>query len=269
VPGARRLVRAGLYWVLEAAGAAVLNNRIFARVLTGMAGRHLRRGIADPALRAALTPGYPIGCKRILVSDDYYPTLTRPNVALVTAPIRRIVRDGVETTDGMLHACDTIVFATGFRVADPEGLPRIEGLGGRVLAEQWRREGMAAHLGTHVAGYPNLAFLLGPNSGPASASAIHVMESQLRRIVPYVAAIRDAAPGTALDVDAARQHAYNDDLQARLRATAWHGGCSSWYLDRTGRNTTMYPGLTSAFRRRVGRFDASDYLWRMPGDQPC
>ena len=259
-PIAQRLVRMQLYWMLEAAGLAVLGNSMFASILTGMAQRNMARSISDADQRRRLTPNYRIGCKRILVSDDYYPAFTRENVELITEPISRFTAMGLRTASGREIGLDVAILATGFRVAEPQGLPRVVGLRRQALAEQWMETGMQGHLGVHVSGFPNLAILMGPNSGPPSASAIHVMESQMRYILRYLDEVERQPKGSALDVRPDRQRAYNEWLQEQLKGTAWNSGCRSWYLDRTGRNTTMYPGLTSAYRRRMARLDPDDYV---------
>ena len=259
-PATQRLVRMRLYWTLEAAGLAVLGNRIFASILTGMAERNIARSIRDADLRRRLTPNYKIGCKRILVSDDYYPAFTRDNVELITDPIAGFAASGLLTTSGREIPLDVAILATGFRVADPQGLPRIVGLRGQTLSELWMDKGMQGYLGVHVSGFPHLAILMGPNSGPPSSSAIHVMESQMGYILRYLDEVDRQPKGSALDVRPDRQRAYNEWLQRRLKTTAWNSGCRSWYLDRAGRNTTMYPGLTFAYRRRMANLDPADYL---------
>lgn len=259
-PIAQQLVRMRLYWMLEAAGLAVLGNPMFGSILTGMAARNIARSIRDADLRRRLTPNYRIGCKRILVSDDYYPAFTRDNVELITEPISGFTPLGLLTASGREIALDVAILATGFRVADPQGLPRVVGLRGQALAEQWMEAGMQGYLGVHVSGFPHLAILMGPNSGPPSSSAIHVMESQMRYILRYLDEVERQPKGSALDVRPDRQRAYNEWLQGGLKSTAWNSGCRSWYLDRTGRNTTMYPGLTFAYRRRMATFNPGDYF---------
>jgi cation diffusion facilitator CzcD-associated flavoprotein CzcO len=248
-----------VYWAMEGAGLAVLGFEPAAQVLVALAHHNLR-GVKDPALRRRLTPQDRIGCKRILVSDDYYPALNRPNVELVTAPIASVTADGIRTQDGVERSFDVIVWATGFHVADPDDPMHVVGRAGRVLGEEWRDRGMQGFLGIHVAGYPNLAFLLGPNSGPAASSAVHVIESQMDYIAQFIAAAMAQPAGVALDVDADQQAAWNDQIQERLARTAWNSGCRNWYVDRRGRNTTMYPGVTSQYRRATRRLRTSAYV---------
>jgi len=259
LPFTRALVTSGIYWLMEVVALGFVGNRAMRTLLTGLARRKIEKEVRDPELRKKLTPGYQIGCKRILVSDDYYPAFNRDNVRLVTDDIREVTPAGIRTVDGKTYEVDHIIFATGFVVADPDNYIRVVGRGGRVLTEQWADDGMQAYLGTTVAGYPNLAFLLGPNSGPANSSAIHVIESQIAYVMQYLGELENAGPHACLDVNPEVQARYNEELQQRLAHTVWNSGCNNWYLDRNGRNTTMYPGLTSRYRRLTARLKLADY----------
>jgi len=258
-PAAQALARAAIFWGLEGVGSAFFGNAAMNGLLKWVGLRKLRREVRDPATRKALTPDYAIGCKRLTVSDDFYPAFNRPNVTLTTDPIAEIAPTGVRTRDGTLHAVDHIVFATGFVVADPDAFLRVVGAGGRVLTEQWATEGAQAFRGMTIAGYPNLAMLLGPNSGLSYTSAVHVVESQVRYLLQYLDALGAAGEGAALDVRGEAQEAYNADVQARLAGTVWASGCSSWYISRSGRNTTLFPGPASRYRRLMSRFDPGAY----------
>ena len=260
VPGAQALVRQGLFWALEGVGLAFFGHRWMNALLRAVALRKLRREVRDPAVRAALTPDYAIGCKRMTVSDDYLRTFNRPNVTLVTEPIVEITEEGVRTAGGRACRLDCIVFATGFVVADPDDYLRVVGSGGRVLTDQWAQEGAQAYLGVSLTGYPNLAMLLGPNSGLSYSSVVHVAESQMRYVLQWLDARDRAGPAAALDMRPQVQDAYNAGLQARLAGTVWASGCRSWYLDRRGRNAVIYPELSHRYRRRLKRFDLQDYV---------
>ena len=259
VPGVQALVRHGLFWGLEAVGTAFLGKRRLQGPLRRVALGKLRREVRDPAVRAALTPDYPLGCKRMTVSDDYLPAFNRANVELVTSPVVEATASGLMTADGREHRLDVIVFATGFTVADPDDFLRVIGRDGRVLAEEWAVEGARAYLGVTLSGYPNLAMLLGPNSGLSYSSVVHVVESQMPYLLRWLAERDVAGPCAALDVRAEVQEAYNAELQAKLRGSIWNVGCSSWYLDRHGRNAVIYPDLSHRYRRRLARFDAGAY----------
>jgi len=259
VPALQTFARAIIYWAMEFVGLAFLGNDRIGNWFSGIARRKLAREVKDPVVRAKLTPGYKFGCKRVLVSDDFYPVFNRPNVALVTEKIARIEPNGIRTEDGILREADVIVFATGFIVADTDDYLRVVGADGRVLADEWNREGCEAYLGINVSGYPNMALLLGPNSGLSHSSALHVMESQMRYIVQYLAQI--SKQGTAwLDVKPEVQSLYNVKVQSRLVGTVWAAGCTSWYLNRNGINAAIYPGLTWQYRRATAQLNLNDYV---------
>jgi cation diffusion facilitator CzcD-associated flavoprotein CzcO len=228
------------------------------RVLTGIALRKLAAEVRDEGVRAKLTPDYELGCKRVLVSDDYWPAFNRANVELVTEAIGEVTAEGIRTADGRVHECDVLVLATGFTVADPDGLLPVIGLDGRVMEEEWR-VAPEAFLGIHAAGYPNLSLLLGPNSGLGHSSALHVMESQMVYIGQYLEKLAGLGPGRALDVKREAQTRFSAEVQDKLRKTVWASGCRSWYMNRAGRNTAIFPGLTKEYRRATERFDAGNY----------
>src|SRR5262249_34057972 len=211
----------------------------------------------EEEVRRKLTPDYLIGCKRLAISDDFYPAFNRPDVALVTAPIRAVEPTGIRTADGTLHEVDHIVFATGFTVADFAGHLRVVGRDGQVLTEVWA-SAPEAYLGITISGFPNLAMLLGPNSALGHSSQLHIIESQVDYVIQYIDALR-ARDGIVLDVLPAIQQDYNRAIQARLANTVWATGCNSWYLNRSGRNTTVFPGLARHYRKLTARFDVASY----------
>ena len=257
IPAAQRAMRAGIYWGREtfvagfAGGSMPLAERI--------ARRHLRSQVADPALRAKLSPRYRMGCKRILISNDYYPALTQPNVDVVTAGIGEIRGDAIVTTGGVEHHADTIILGTGFKVSDMPIAARLRGRQGRSLAEAWAGSPQA-HLGTTVAGFPNFFMLTGPNTGLGHSSMILMIEAQIQHLLRALRWMR-AQRGGAIEPTERAQAAFVASCDARMRGTVWTtGGCSSWYLDSTGRNSSLWPGATWSFRRRVGRFDPDEYV---------
>lgn len=259
VPMTQSIVRGTIYWTMEAIGLGFVGPRVCNRLLGWVALRQLR-AVQDPWVRRALTPTDRAGCKRLMVSDDFYPAFNRSNVRLVVEPIAEVVRDGIVTTDGRLHAVDHIIYATGYTVADPDGFLRVVGCDGRELADEWKATGAEAYLGTVVSGYPNMAILLGPNSGLSHSSALHVVESQMTYVIQYLNAIERCGNTECLDVRASVQAFYNHDLQQRLRQMIWNTGCRSWYLNRAGKNTVIFPGLTASYRRRLKRFDHAEYV---------
>ncbi|MGE0708066.1 MAG: flavin-containing monooxygenase [Planctomycetota bacterium] len=256
-PPLQRLARWLTYWRLESRVVAFALQPSLMRLVERVARQHLREQVPDPELRARLTPDYVIGCKRILLSDDYYPALQRENVELVTEAIERITPRGVRTADGRERELDALVLATGFHAADAMAPFPLLGRGGRSLDEAWRA-GAAAYKGTTVSGFPNLFLLVGPNTGLGHSSMILMIESQ----VAYAAgAIRRllARDLLLLDVRPDVQARYNERLQARLAGTVWASGCQSWYRSASGQNTTLWPGFTFEFRLRTRRFDAGSY----------
>jgi cation diffusion facilitator CzcD-associated flavoprotein CzcO len=233
------------------------------RLIRRIALRHLERGVADPELRAKLTPAYDIGCKRILVSNDYLPALTRPNVELVTQPVTEIREHAVVTTDGAERDVDAIIFGTGFRVTDQPMAAHVRGRGGVTLEETWAGS-PRAYVGTTVAGFPNLFILLGPNTGLGHTSVVYMIEAQIEHVMKALDYMKRHGVAT-LEPRAEAQAAYVAEIDRRMGGTVWvTGGCASWYLDRTGRNSTIWPDFTWRFRRRVARLDPSEYLMSSP-----
>ncbi len=258
VPGAARGLRYAIYWLLEmqALGFAV-DARLMAPAAS-LARRHLERQVPDPELRARLTPDYTIGCKRILLSSDYYPALQRPNVALVTDAISEIVSSGVVTADGRLHAADVLVYATGFRVVDAASELNVTGRGGRKLTDAWAG-GVEAYRGVTVPGFPNFFLLLGPNTGLGHTSVVFMIESQVQHVLSCLRILSRERAGT-IEARTAPTRKYNDTLQRRLRRAVWNtGGCRSWYLDDAGVNRALWPGFSFEYWARTRRARRADY----------
>lgn len=254
---AMRLGRARSYWSRELLVVMLAKRPQLAKYAARGATKHLEDQVADPDLRRRLTPHYALGCKRVLLSNDYYPALTRANVDLVTEPIGQVTADAVVTADGTAHPVDTIILGTGFAVAEPPIARGIVGADGRTLAQHWAGS-PTAYLGSTVAGFPNLFVIVGPNTGLGHSSMIFMMESQSNYIVDACRTMT-ARSIAAFSVDPAAVAAFNDELQGRLAHTVWNSGCSSWYLDATGRNSTLWPDFTWRYRQRTRRFDADRY----------
>jgi cation diffusion facilitator CzcD-associated flavoprotein CzcO len=264
VPGLQKLYRTAIYWGREGYVPGFTLQPKLAWPARRMALANLAKGVADPELRARLTPTFEIGCKRILISNTYYPAIASDNVELVTDPIAKVTGDAVVTADGVEHPVDVLVVATGFYTTELPIAERIIGRTGRTLADTWGEHGMAAYKGTTVPGFPNLFFLVGPNTGLGHSSMVFIIEAQ----VDYV---RDAIKTMNLHryaaveprPDATRE--WNDDLQRRMRRTVWNtGGCSSWYLDSSGRNTILWPRATFTFRSLLSSFDVAAYDVQAP-----
>jgi cation diffusion facilitator CzcD-associated flavoprotein CzcO len=256
LPGLLALDRAATYARLEWRAIGFTRRPELLRVADRMNEKLLTAQVRDPELRRVLTPQGPPGCKRILLSEDYYAALDGPAVDVVTAPITRILPSGVLTADGVEHPADTIIWATGFTATEFLTPMAVAGAGGRDLRAAWR-DGAEAYLGISVAGFPNLFLLYGPNTNLGHNSIVFMLESQFRYIVGAVRRI--AATGAPLDVRPEVQRGFADWVQSRIAATVWDRGCTSWYRTASGRNTTNWPDFTFAYRLRTRRFDPSKY----------
>ncbi|MFG2818348.1 flavin-containing monooxygenase [Kitasatospora sp. NPDC048365] len=228
------------------------------KLVQKLAETHLARAVHDPALRARLTPGYRIGCKRILLSNTYYPALAAANTEVVASGLREVRGSTLVAADGSEHEVDAIVFGTGFHVTDMPIAERVHGVGGTSLRDSWKG-GMEALRGSTVHGFPNLFFVIGPNTGLGNSSMILMIESQLNYLIDALATL-DAVGATAMQPTPRAQRRWNLELQHRMERTVWStGGCRSWYLDETGKNTVLWPGSTSSFRRATRRVDLAEY----------
>ena len=253
---AQRLAREMSSWAREVQLLSFTRQGAFRSLGERLARRHLEAQVPDPALRAAITPAYDMGCKRILISDDYYPALMRDNVT-VTGALERVTEAGVVDADGVEHPVDAIIWATGFKVLEPPLVDRVVGAGGETLADAFDRNGMCAYKGTTVPGFPNLYILQGPNTGLGHSSVVLMSEAQIRYLVPAV------ATGLVHEVDGARLEGYRDSIDERLAGTVWQqGGCRSWYQNDHGRNVALWPGSTHGFARMMRRFDPQAYRVR-------
>jgi cation diffusion facilitator CzcD-associated flavoprotein CzcO len=259
VPGTQWLHREWIFWTNELRVFAFESSEsLLGRATEALARRHLRRGVTDPRLRARLVPDYPIGCKRVLVSNDWYPTLDRPDVEVVAAGIDRIEPAGIRTRDGRFLACDTIVFATGFRATEFLVPMQVTGRGGRTLEEAWA-DGAEAHLGIAVAGFPNLFLLYGPNTNLGHNSIVAMIEAQLDYVTSALTTMRRRG-FAAVAVRPEVQAVSNAALQNRIRDSVWNAGCDSWYKTASGKITNNWPGTAHAYRRATRRFDPDEFL---------
>ncbi|MBA3461799.1 MAG: NAD(P)/FAD-dependent oxidoreductase [Deltaproteobacteria bacterium] len=257
VPGAHWLRRTGLYWLFESrvlgfAFAPKINKLAEQLVL-----KHLARQVPDPALRAKLTPAYRMGCKRVLISNDYYPAFARDNVDLVTDGIAQIEPDGIRTTDGVLHEADTIIYGTGFKVVDYIASMRIRGSGGRELSEVWASEGVRNYLGINIAGFPNLFLLMGPNTGLGHNSMVFMIEAQATYVLDAIREMR-RRDLVKVDVRPEVEQAFRAELKTKLANTVWTSGCNSWYMAPDG-DVLLWPGFTFDYWRRTRKIRLANY----------
>jgi cation diffusion facilitator CzcD-associated flavoprotein CzcO len=266
LPAAQLAMRGAIYWARETFVLQFRNQRL-RKLGTRMALRQLERQVPDPELRAKLTPHYEIGCKRILPTEEWYPALQQPNVELVTDAIAEVRPRSVVTAGGEEREVDTIIFGTGFHVSDLPISGRLRGRDGRTLAEHWDGS-PRAYKGAAVAGFPNLFFLVGPNTGLGHNSIVFMIESQITYVLSALKAMRRRG-AAVLDVRPEAQAAYNAELEEMTRGTVWvSGGCSSYYIDRNGHNSTIWPTFTWPFRQRTREFDEAAYALGAPAPAP-
>jgi cation diffusion facilitator CzcD-associated flavoprotein CzcO len=264
-PAAQRAFRDGIYWMLESRVLAfVINPRLMA-IAKRDAMKHIRSQIKDPVLRKKVTPDYTIGCKRILMSDEYYPALAAPNADVVTTGIEEVRAHSLVTSDGVEHPVDAIIFGTGFRASDPIPPGVVFGREGVDLGELWK-SGPEAYKGTTVAGFPNLFFLMGPNTGLGHNSMVYMIESQIAYVLSALKLI-DSKQLKSVEVHPKAQQTFNKEIQSKVSGTVWEaGGCQSWYIHpASGKNVTLWPGFTWQFRKQTRRFDAGAYF--LDGDK--
>ena len=268
VPGFQRLSRSGIYAMRETQVVGLAKAPAFMKPLQWASENHLRTQIKDKALRAKVTPNFRIGCKRMLISNAYYPALAKSNVDLVTDGIAEVREGSIVTKDGTERPIDALVVATGFHVTDSPAYHGITGKDGRTLAETFEDGGQQGYKGAAVANFPNMFFLVGPNTGLGHTSMVFMIESQINYLVDALNTIDKHDIGT-IEVRKDVQDEYNVTLQDQLAKSVWmNGGCASWYLDKHGNNTTLWPGFTFEFRRQTKKFDLDAYRSVATADLP-
>lgn len=255
-----RAARRGLLWgIRELQVSAFTKRPNQLGLVEALAKANMARSIKDPELRAKLTPSYRIGCKRILLSSEYYPALARPDVDLVASGLKEIRGSVLVAADGTETEVDAIIFGTGFHVTDMPIADRVVGAEGRTLADQWK-DGMQSLRGATAAGFPNWMTIIGPNTGLGNSSMILMIESQLNYMADYLRQLGMLGGKVALAARPSAVNRWNRQVQDRMERTVWNtGGCTSWYLDANGRNTTVWPGTTGEFRRETRSVDLAEY----------
>ncbi|MFM8703017.1 MAG: flavin-containing monooxygenase [Planctomycetia bacterium] len=272
IPGAQRLWRALVY--AESEGIAIGFTLwpwllgVWQRQSLALLAKH----VADPLLRKKLTPNYTMGCKRVLLSDDYYPAIARDTVEVSTEQITRIGPRSIITADGAEWPVDVIVLATGFRTFNPAIEIDIRGRGSRRLADDWAA-GPEAYNGLMVAGYPNLFLLMGPNSGLGHNSIVFMLEAQVRYVLSCLR-LAESGRFPVIEVRADVQRAFNDRLRRRFTRTVWGQGespwrkpCTTWYRDATGRLSALWPGFSASYWWRLRRADPLDFVDQSMNDR--
>jgi len=277
LPLTRELYRSFLYFRNESQAIAFSINPKLMKLVKYVGQFHIRQHIKDEKLRAVVTPDYLPGCKRILLSNDYYPALAQPNVEVLNSGVREVRAHSVITSDGREVPCDAIIYGTGFAVHDYLGGMKITNRHGADVGASWK-DGAEAYLGTAVAGYPNMFMLMGPNTGLGHNSMVYMIESQIRFAVQAIQ-FAERKQLAYIDVRQSVQDKFNAGLQERLHKAIWEtGGCNSWYLNASGKNSTLWPGFTFEFRARTWFFRSADFLQvkqthvisrSLPGLQPA
>lgn len=257
VPWLQRLGRGLQYVGHEARAVAFVYLPAVMKLLDRSFRRHLARGVADPERRRQLMPDYPLGCKRVLISNNYFPALARPHVEIVDGRIREVTERCVVTDDGREREVDAIIYGTGFTATEFLAPMRIKGLDGRELNQVWR-DGAEAYKGISVSGFPNLFMLYGPNTNLGHSSILYMLESQFAYLIECFRAIERLGL-RYLDVKPRVQRRFNQRLQRVIGRSIWAQGCSSWYKTATGKNTNNWPGFTFAYRRQTRRLALADY----------
>jgi cation diffusion facilitator CzcD-associated flavoprotein CzcO len=249
LPALRRLDRASVYAFQELAAAAFTRHRWLLPLFRVLGMRQINSAISDPQLRQKVTPTYEFGCKRIMLTDEWYPTLTEPNVDLVAEGIEAITPAGIRDASGVERATDVIVLATGFASHDFVAPMEISGREGRKLEEEWE-ELARAYLGLSVPGFPNMFLLYGPNTNGGSGSVVNTLECGIGHVL---AALREMerAQARRIEVRPEAARAFDHELRAALAKTVWHSGCSNWYVDKNGNDPSNWPWTWSAYKRRT------------------
>jgi cation diffusion facilitator CzcD-associated flavoprotein CzcO len=256
-PVLQRLDRQAIFRFQELAAAGMTRFRWLLPPFRALARRQINKAIADPVLRSKVTPVDEIGCKRIMLTDDWYPTLTKPNVSLITDRVAAVTPDGIRTEDGAERPADVLVLATGFKTHGFVAPMEIVGAGGHTLAQEWAGV-PRAYLGMSVPGFPNMVLLYGPNTNGGSGSVIHVIESGMGHVI---AALRELERAGARRIEVTRSGAedFDRELRERLAQSVWHTGCTNWYVDEQGNDPNQWPWLWTTYKRRTSRVDPAAY----------
>ena len=262
VPAWDRIYRSLIYWKNESRALAFTRFNSLLELFAWQAKRFAKHQVRDPEKFRHLIPDYKIGCKRILISNDWYSAVDQSHVELVTTGIERVVEEGLITTDGALHRLDTIILGTGFAASDFLSPMEITGRNGASLNQAWAT-GSEAYKGITVSGFPNLFMLYGPNTNLAHNSIVYMLESQVRYVLGCINTL-SATPGTAMDVKPDRLRTFSEGVQTKLKDSVWESGCHSWYLDSDGKNTVNWPGFTFTYRKATGEVNPDDYEFLQP-----
>lgn len=260
LPPLQWLSREWIYWQLEWRAMAFVYTPHWMDTLQKRVEAYIRKSIDDPVLRRKVTPNYKIGCKRILLSNDYYPAIQQKHVDVITTGIDSIDENGIIVKDGQKKEVDVIITATGFKVTE-DYLPfSITGRNNIGIETEWQK-GPEAYLGTTVKNFPNAFLIVGPNTGLAHSSMIYMMEAQVEYAIKIIAHM-EAKDNHYFEVKKEVQDSYNRSLQKKLARSIWNtGGCSSWYRNQQGKNISLWPGFTFEYRLQTEFFQPADYIF--------
>jgi cation diffusion facilitator CzcD-associated flavoprotein CzcO len=261
-PGLQRLDRAAVQAFMELGAAGMTSQRWLLHPFRAAARHQINRAIKDPELRRKVTPSDEVGCKRVMLTDEWYPTLTKPNVGLVTDRIAEVTPSGVRVEDGTERQADVLVLATGFRAHDFVAPMAITGAGGRTLADEWA-EVPRAYLGLSVPGFPNMFLLYGPNTNGGTGSVIYTIEAGMGHVIAALGAL-ERSSARQIEISRRTAERFDRELRAALAETVWHTGCTSWYVDEHGNDPNQWPWLWSSYRRRTARIEPGAYELRTP-----
>ncbi|NMT64947.1 flavin-containing monooxygenase [Marinobacter orientalis] len=262
IPAWDRFYRYLIYWKNESRALAFTRFNSLLEIFAWQAKRFAKSEVRDPHKLRHLIPDYKIGCKRILISNDWYRAVDQPHVNLVTTGIERIASDGIVTSDGALHKVDTLIMGTGFAASEFLSPMDIKGRNGLSLNQAWAN-GSEAYKGITVSGFPNLFILYGPNTNLAHNSIVYMLESQFQYVLSCIETLQ-AQPGIAMDVKPDRLQVFSATTQQKLQTSVWDSGCHSWYLDRNGKNTVNWPGFTFTYRKATRQVNPDDYDFLQP-----
>jgi len=256
-PVLQRLDRLRVFAGLELMSAAMTGHRRLLGPLRALGRRQIETAIKDDELRAKVTPRDEVGCKRLMLTDDWYPTLTKPNVELVTEPIAEVTPTGIRLADGSERPAEVLVLATGFETHGFVAPMEVVGTGGRTLAEEWAPV-PRAYLGLSVPGFPNMFLLYGPNTNAGAGSILYAIEAGVAHVIAALAEL-ERADARQIEVRRRRAEEFDRELRAALSKTVWHTGCTSWYVDENGNDPSQWPWLWSSYRRRTAKIDPGAY----------
>lgn len=257
IPAVDRIYRSMIYWKNESRALAFTRFGFLLNVFKWQAKNLAKKKIKDPVKRQRIIPDYPVGCKRVLISNDWYDAINQDNLDLINDQITRIEEHAIITKDGTRHEVDAIIYGTGFKATDFLAPMKVTGLGGLDLNQAWK-EGAEAYKGISVSGFPNLFILYGPNTNLAHSSIVFMLESQIRYVTQCIGMLQD--PGLYyMNVKAGRQSEYSSRIQEKLKGSVWEAGCTSWYKTASGKNTNNWPGFTFSYRFITGTLDLHDY----------